>query len=474
LNVVASNKSTTILGNKNGLLKAVGVWAAGAILLFAALLWMLVTKRDLAQVASPGLFLACAVLSAVIARRAHGDLFSPVSLMALGWLGPVVLYSLDLSPTFLRRLRADTWWIIIGTLVLFNAGCFIAIGTLPTDGQSWGLEQRNKERRQTIKPKAAWRDFVLYAYFLVGLSGWIYRVWALGGLSAIVLLSDEPDFVRWQQLPRIVGQFPVLLLIVPLLCLVRLEREGFKKQPKSLWLLAAVCLATSILDTARSNIYQIVFVGILFWTLRRGKIRLKTLAAVAACCLLLFGLVSWQRANFAKGDSINRLSDEVSILRPLALPYIYLTNSLANLQLNFDEGRGTFDGGGVRTLMPVLSWLQIYKTNQVGNYVSDFPGGISLYQADLWIDFGWTGLLLGPLVLGLICGRVYRRWRLQGTSFHAMMYAVLAMAVVASGFVNWFNSSVTWFFLFLIPPALWRSQDSRVKQVHGSGEELPA
>jgi oligosaccharide repeat unit polymerase len=472
LNFVASNKSPAILRNTNWLL-AVGGCGAGAILLIAAVLWVLVTKRELTQVASPGLFLACAVLSAVIARRAHGDLFSPVVLMALGWVAPVVLYSLDLSPTFLGRLRADTWWIIIGTLVLFNAGCFIAIQPLPTHGVWRGGEKRSGERLQTSKPKEAWGDSVLYGYFVLGLSGWIYRVLALGGLSAIVLLSDEPDFVRWQQLPRIIGQLPVLLLIVPLLCLVRLERGGVKEQ-KLLWLLAAVCLATSILDTARSNFFQVVFVGILFWTLRRGKIRLKTLAAVAACCLLLFVLVSWQRANFATGDSINRVSDEVNVLRPLALPYIYLTTSLANLQPNFDEGRRTFDGGGVRTFMPILSWLQIYKPLQIGNYLSDWPGGISLYQADLWIDFGWTGLLLGPLILGLICGKVYRAWRLRGTSFHTMMYAVLAMAVIASGFVNWFNSSVTWFFLFLIPPALWRPQASRVRQAHDSGKELPA
>jgi oligosaccharide repeat unit polymerase len=472
LKVVTSIKNTTILRNTHGLVE-LGVCALAAILLLAAVLWMLATKRSLTQAASPGLFLACAISSAVIARRVYGDLLSPVVLMALGWVGPVVLYSLDLSPVYLARFRADTWWIVIGTLLLFNIGCFIATGTLPIRGPLGRQEQRSKERQRTSKPEAAWGDFALYSYFILGLSGWIYRVWALGGLSAIVLLSDEPDVVRWQELPRIVGQLPVLLLIVPLLCLARWERERFKEQ-KSLWLLAAVSLGTCLLDTARSNIYQVVFVGILFWTLRRGKIRRKSLAGVAACSLLLFVLVSWQRARFAEGDSIGRIIDDVSILRPLALPYIYLTASLANLQPNFDGGRSAFDGGGVRTFMPILSWLQIYKTNQVGNYLSDFPGGISLYQADLWIDFGWTGLLLGPLVLGLICGRVYRRWRLKGTSSHAMMYAVLATAVITSGFVNWFNSPITWFFLFLIPAALWRPQASRIKQMYGSGKELPA
>jgi len=434
---------------------------------------MLVTKRNLTQAASPGLFLACALSSAVIARRVYGDLLSPVVLMALSWVGPVVLYSLDLSPLYLARLRADTWWIVIGTLLLFNVGCFIAIGTLPMRAPLSRQEERSQEPQRTSKPEVARGDFVLYAYFILGLMGWIYRVWALGGLSAIALLSDEPDVVRWQQLPRIVGQLPVLLLIVPLLCLVRWERQGFKEQ-KSLWLLAAVSLGTSLLDTARANIYQVVFIGILFWTLRRGKIRKRNLAAVAACCLLLFVLVSWQRARFAAGDSIDRTIDEVSVLRPLALPYIYLTTSFANLQLNFDEGRRAFDGGGVRTFMPILSWLQIYKPLQIGNYVSDWPGGISLYQADLWIDFGWTGLILGPLVLGLICGKFYRNWRLRGTSFHAMMYAVVAIAVIASGFVNWFNSPVTWFFLFLIPPALWRPRTSGIKQVYGSENRLPA
>jgi len=472
LKVVTSSKNTAILRNTHGLLE-VGVCALAAILLLSAILWMLATHRNLSQAASPGLFLACAVMSAMIARRVYGDLLSPVVLMALGWVGPVVLYSLDLSPLYLTRFRPDTWWIVIGTLLLFNVGCFISIGTLPIRGPLLGQEQRSQEGQQTGKPEAAWGNFVLYAYFILGLSGWIYRVWALGGLSAIVLLSDEPDFVRWQELPRIVGQLPVLLLIVLLLCLVRCERQGFKDQ-KSLWLLAAVSLGTCLLDTARSNIYQVVFIGIMFWTLRRGKIRKKSLAAVAACCLLLFILVSWQRARFAAEDSIGRLIDEVSTLRPLALPYIYLTSSLANLQLNFDEGRNAFDGGGVRSFMPILSWLQIYKPLQSGNYLSDWPGGISLYQADLWIDFGWTGLLLGPLVLGLICGRVYRRWRLRGTSFHAMMYAVVAMAVIASGFVNWLNSPVTWFFLLLIPPALWWPQTPGIIPAHGSGKGLPA
>ncbi len=434
---------------------------------------MLVTKRSLTQAASPGMFLAYAVMSVVIARRVYGDLFSPVVLMALGWVGPVVLYSLDLSPLYLTQFRADTWWIVIGTLLLFDVGCFISIGTLPIRGPLLGQEQRSNERQQTGKPEAVWGDFVLYAYFILGLTGWLYRVWALGGLSAIALLSDEPDVVRWQELPRIVGQLPVLLLIVLLLCVVGWERQGFKNQ-KSLWLLAVISLGTCLLDTARSNIYQVVFIGILFWTLRRGKIRKKSLAAVAACCLLLFVLVTWQRARFAEGDAIERLTDEVSILKPLAMPYIYLTTSLANLQLNFDGGRNSFDGGGVRTFMPILSWLQIYKPLQNGNYLSDWPGGISLYQADLWIDFGWTGLLLGPLVLGLICGRIYCRWRLRGTSFDAMMYAVVAMAVIASGFVNWFNSPVTWFFLLLIPLALWSPLTPGIRQAHGSGKGLPA
>lgn len=451
----------------------VGVCAGVALLLLAVLVWMLITKQNFPQLASPVLFLACALLSAVTARRAHGDPFSPVVLMSLSWVGPVILYGLNLSPTFLTRFRPDTWWIVIGTLLLFNIGCFVAIGKPRTRERLDGPEQQSKECVPISKSGATWGHFILYAYFIVGLGGWIYRVWALGGLSAIVLLSDEPDVVRWQELPRIIGQLPVLLLIVPLLCLVRWERNGFKKQ-KSLWLLAAASLTTSILDTARSNIYQVVFVGILFWTLRRRKIRLKTLAVVGASCLLLFVLISWQRAIYARGDSINQLSDEVSILRPLALPYIYMTSSLANLQLNFDEGRSDFDGGGVRTFMPILSWLQIYKPNQMGDYVSDWPGGISLYQADLWIDFGWTGLLLGPFVFGLIYGRVYRAWRLRDSSFHAMIYAVLATAVIASGWVNWFNSPVTWFFLFLILPALWWPQSSRTKQAYHSGEGLPA
>jgi len=439
--------------------KALPVIAAG-ILVGVTVVLVSSNLREFSTASYLVLFVGVALFLAAVAKKKHPDALSPVMLMSVGWLVPVVLHSLDLSHVYLAQLRAETWLVIIGTFLLFNIGCFLLIGQNNTRlVQQCKIHSVAAARRNTL-PKLR-LSYFLYGYFAVGVGAWLYKVSTLGGTSSLPLLSAEPDTVRWQQPPKIVGQFPVLLLVVMLLCLVCWDERGIKDN-KRLIPIFAISLIPWALETARSSLYQVILTGMLYWALRRGRIPKKWLAVVAAGCLSFFILITTQRANRAPGFTMDLSVDAVRLPRPLAMPYMYLTESLTNLQLNLEAGRSVFEGGGVRTFAPILSWLQIRKTPQFRNYLSYWPGGISVYQADLYIDFGLAGLILGPLLIGIMCGWAYRWSRVQQTALGAMTYAVLGVCVLTSGFVNWFNSPTSLFFLILIPPALWRPGFSTV------------
>jgi oligosaccharide repeat unit polymerase len=414
------------------------------------------TRREIeiTQISWFAVFVLVVGLSTAVTKRWHGTLLFPGALMGLCWLGPMFLHLLGLSRTYLTPLENSTWIVIIGTLILFNVGALLAAGVpFPVSRAVSPIRDRGTSLAKVLG------QWAIYLYAAVGFSAWANNVVSRGGRSGLVLLSDRPDEVRWEELPKFIGQLPVLLWISMLFSLVRLENEGIKRN-KHLLILLSAGLATLILDTSRSVLYEIVITGLLFWVLRRRSVSKKVLFSLAMASFLLFVTISSQRQNLSRNYGMDTLAAGVDLPQALAFPYIYMTSSISNLQLNLTSGRQVFEGGGVRTFGPILSWLQIYKTPQFENYLTYWPGGISLYQADLYIDFGLAGLILGPVVLGVFAGCLYRRWRFRGNSFDAMMYALLAMCVAASPLVNWFRSSTTWFFLILAPPVLWLLQGS--------------
>ena len=409
---------------------------------------------DLTQGGFLALFLAVVAACTAVGWRMHRDFLSPVVLMSLGWVVPITLHTLHLSPTYLVSLRASTWLTITGTLVLFNLGSLLTAGSSSLHPPVTPRRQnRSVVRGDSGEP---WSRRVLYGYCALGLLAWLYGVWQKGGREGLAALSDRPEELRWVEPPKIVGQIPVLLSVAMLICLVRWERAGLKRE-KHVVLLFLVGLCTLMLDTARSNLYHMSMTGVIFWVLMRRTIPKKWLAGIMAACLFFFVAVAKQRTDSAP-LAARALTDFADLPEALVLPYVYLTSSITNLELNLEGGRQLLEGGGVRTFAPILSWLQIYKTPQFERYLTYWGGGISVYQADLYIDFGLAGLIFGPLVLGALCGLLYRRWRVRGSSFHAMMYAVVATAVVTSALVNWFSTPPMWFFFFLLPPALWRSR----------------
>ena len=402
------------------------------------------------------LLLVASIFQLISYKRDH-NLLSPVSLMAFAWIPTILLHDLQLSPAYLVKLDLKTWLVI---LYSFSSFCFSALVASRIVGIKIGTDIAEIFRKR-YNPTNFRR--AIYVIFGIGFIVSVYNVIMRGGIYGL------PFFVgvtaKWNYLLPIIGQFILLMDVATIWALLYLNVFGFKN---SHWLVLIIILVVlrEFLFLTRSTLFFLILLGMSMIYLFKRKYLSKRLVIIVSISIFLI----FQGVGSIIGvmDRSKALVESGKINVPfysLAYPYVYLTTAITNLQLNMHHAIAF--SHGLRTFGPLLSIIQLIQYSSFPDYVSYWGGGIVPYQGSLYLDFGFLGVIIGPIILGSLSGWLYKKSLIASNLLAIILYSIMAASIVTSSITNWFTLGRTWnialasigFFVFVDISSKIRSKD---------------
>ena len=225
-------------------------------------------------------------------------------------------------------------------------------------------------------------------------------------------------------------------------------------QPKKRWwviLLSLLIIILFILQSGRRSILIYIIPAVLYLLIKNPnsslskKANLKLLLNFIPLLVFLIYLISW--LSFQRETSFN----ETGI--------VYLGGGVAGFSARIEFidtwywGTGTIHG----LLVPVMigykylthsypTWwvnldLLVEAANEVSVGPNEYLNAFTTMFYVPYIDFGWLGVLLVPLLLGIIYGRAYKRVILHPNSLNRSIYALLIVGLVGSMYTLYFTQS---------------------------------
>jgi oligosaccharide repeat unit polymerase len=357
--------------------------------------------------------------------------------MSMAWIPTVLMHDLQLSPTYLVRLNASTWMIIIYTFAAFCLSSML-FGRIKDKQEAPAL----RARVARLLDQGAFRPAILIT-FVVGLLVFLYNVFERGGPQNLPILAGVST--KWTYLLPVVGQLVLLMDVAVLWSFLYIGAFGLRSSRWVVVPMALVALQTALL-ASRSNLFALILAGlVVVYLMRQPDVTARVPALVLAVMLAAFLIIGAATGAMERSQELVATGRIVVPHYALAHPYIYLTASITNLQLAVEQT--TTFSGGARTFGPILSMLQLADTSSFPDYPTYWGGGIVPYQGTLYLDFGYAGLMIGPIVLGALSGWLHRRTVLGPSVLHVVAYGVFASAVMTSGITNWFALGRTWIYL---------------------------
>lgn len=428
-----------------------------------------------------------AFLVVFFSRRLTGDFLSPGAIFLAAWATTAGLYALFLLP-YIRLERSSAFLIAAAAAALVVGVCV---------GQ-WAMKRREtsgKSEKQEL-PEGIDKWIALYSAL-----GWLGFLWYASLAIGIFGLSGVRHGwqIRWALSTRIIPSGFLFLeffcIISPVVTLASLL--GGARIKRSVVVGSASCLLPLWLTTDRTQFFIFVLTGMWIYLMRFGpELRLgRYLAVIALCCglLILNFLVvgrwvgktpenlgarldverlipsraeSGVPAGVQVGRGVPRVSpldtaiDYVrrrggSAVQRLSTLYVYATCSYPAIsELLQDEPSRTW---GRRTFFPVFRLLQKLRL-----YSAELPDAIPPFRRiskeaalatnaysflrDPFLDFGTAGVVLFPLLIGLIAGVLYGRVRVRRSQSVALIWlGLLCMGLSLSVLFNKFNDTATWY-----------------------------
>jgi len=393
---------------------------------------------DILSVSATLVFFALAFMFCWISYKYTQTVLSPIILMTIAWTPIIFLHDLQLSPAFLQKLSLQTWSVIIYTYVSFCIGCLVWLKRTrrKTNGVSGDISKLAGITNRFHL------TLVLYIFFGIGLLLFVYNVIMRGGVYSLPFFAGVSS--KWTFLLPIIGQFFLLMEVSSIWSFLYISVYGIKRSIIPI-LMIIIMIAANFLLTFRSNIFSVIITGnvLLLLVNRRRRISPSQIAFTVLMMFLIFqAIVSISGQNERIEFLVN--SGQVTTPYIFVYPYMYLTSSITNLQLNMQTQIFT---GGTRTFGALLSILQITQISALPDYISLWGGGIVPYQGTLFLDFGYWGIIFGPFILGLLSGLSFGRFTRYSGWLDAVLYSVIASSILTSAITNWFVLGRTWLYV---------------------------
>ncbi len=387
-----------------------------------------------------------ALAGLVLSKRLLGDFFSPPAVYNFFWA--FALGCLELGLVSYDPLRAPVWNVMLLAYLGFMGGC-AAVWLYAASKSHWlraepALDHIDKQRLERA----------LIFLFLLGVFGFAVQLVHLQAQIGLSAFLSSPQLAReaYSNI-KYLGFFNLLNVANFALALMYLLL--YKKPSKWVLLIMLWAIATTLVTTDRTRFFYMVIWSFFLavYLFRRVNITPKMIAGLCVTIISLFGfflLVAKIYKKQAYDDNMEFVNapPEYSALID---PYIYLTGSFPVLQAFLNDQHTL--AYGKHTLSPIVTVLETavpdFAREELAGKFYRVPIELNActYLEPFYKDFGTVGVLLGPLVLGVVCMWAYMAMRQRKTLFTAYLAAILSFCVTISIFVNHFSQIATWFFI---------------------------
>jgi oligosaccharide repeat unit polymerase len=393
---------------------------------------------------------ALAALAVWTSNRCFAHLVSPFSVYYGAWFASLALYGagwIAYTP-----VRASTWMLIALSLVAFGTGW--SIPYLAWDARCVrGSVELGRGISEARLYRAIRFCFVLGA---IGLATFLYSVHSTLGLAAYV---EAPHEIRQAmaaggEVSEGIKPFNWLNVSNVVLASLYLFALGGRRRLK-VWSMLGFSVAAVLLMEDRTRFfYATLWAG--FMLSYSMKLQMKKIIAglgiVAAILLAQFIAVAAWLGKVAENSPVLMESAHAgSATLALLPPYMYATSSFPALQAYLDSApRATH---GAMTFYPVFKLLKLVDPTLespaiVADFVSiPFEANTFTWLHQFYTDFGVAGVLMGPLLVGLLASALYFHMLRTRNFYSTYATALLCFCLTLSIMVNHLTQGPAWFFL---------------------------
>ncbi|MDJ0837628.1 MAG: O-antigen polymerase [Acidobacteriota bacterium] len=390
------------------------------------------------------LILAAAGL--VLSKRLLGDYFSPPAVYNFFWAFSLGMLSLEMVA--FDPLRGGVWEVIGISWLMFMGGSFavLAYGLVRP---AWANAPPRFEHLDRTRFERA-----LKVLFAIGILGFLIQVVNLQMSLGFGAFLTDPQMVREQHSNvKYLGFFNILN--VANFALGTAYLALYKKPRKWVYLILIWAIMTTLVTTDRTRFFYMVIWGffVLVYMQRRVNLEPRMIMAGVGTLLVLLGFFV-VIAKVYKKEAFDDNMEFVRVPREYAAlvdPYIYLTGSYPVLQAFLEDKHEHTHG--MYTFGPVVKFIElvtpeIERAELVGKfYRVPIELNACTYLEPFYKDFGFLGIVLCPLFLGVLCTWSYLAMRQRKTLFSVFFTSLLSFCVTISIFVNHFTQIATWYFV---------------------------
>jgi oligosaccharide repeat unit polymerase len=393
---------------------------------------------------------ALAMLAVWISHRRFAHPVSPFSAYYVAWFLSLALYGagwIAYTP-----VRASTWMLIALSLAAFGAGW--SIPYLAWDAR--GVRDAAELCRAISEEKLYQAIRFCFLLGAIGLAVFLYSVHSTLGLAEYI---EAPHEIR--QAMAAGGEVnegikPFNWLNVSNVVLASLYLFALHGRRRlQVWFVLGFSVAAVLLMEDRTRFfYATLWAGFLlsFSMKMQAKKIFAGLGVVSLLLLAQFVAVAAWLGKVAENSPVLMESAHAGgASLALLPPYMYATSSFPALQAYLDTApRATH---GAMTFYPLFKLLKLVDPTLespaiVADFVSvPFEANTFTWLHQFYTDFGVAGVLIGPLLAGLLASALYFHMLRTRTFYSTYATALLCFCLTLSILVNHLTQGPAWFFL---------------------------
>jgi oligosaccharide repeat unit polymerase len=409
-------------------------------------------------------------------RKLFKDVLSPFNCLLIGWVGPLLLKTLNLST--LER----PWSFELVVLTAWVTFALIVTSLLPA--LSRGNVQFSSRQHLFAEIIPLMRNgmfrLLLIASFGVGFAGYVYTEFYTNeiGIPLIAYLQDPSlsrstiPYWQWGKGDRLAILVVPLFVVVPMLYMV--ARTGRRRVEKLFYLfLAAVYPIGTLLKMSRIDfvniITSIVFVEYYYRafllpeksSLRQKFVKYWRQLVLAIVVIAVGWILSTTYMNLRTGVTMGsdymtkRLGIEIDLPEPASSFVVHLYSYVAMPFENFANFYNSYSGGykpGIGFFRPVLSLIAQGRVADEMLRSVDFnlqllPVNTYPFITLIYAELGMLGFLVSPIVYGLFVNGLYIRFRRRPNFPNFFVYVICPFAWL--WMFSWPVFTVLTFYLYM-------------------------
>ncbi|MBF0502403.1 MAG: oligosaccharide repeat unit polymerase [Candidatus Riflebacteria bacterium] len=404
-----------------------------------------------------------AAIGVFLSRIASGLWLNPFTVFVSSWL-PMLLVNISGWVTF---NPLDNGFLLLAgsSIVAFFLGCISGsskslfssdLSTFPKPANTMTVHPLRFLRLLHITGVIALTGFLGFTAAAIWQIGWRGLLLNPGVLRTAMALDTFVDPLKMLNYANLV--FPVLVVIG------HVTQGGLSRR---WWLLAAFSAATNVLSTGRTKVFWVGLWMLFTFLISRHRLSTRRIILfpiiIGIILMITFsGMAVWIGKVFSPQEISLYASESPEIFTPTISYFYYLGTNLPYLQEVVAEGMTTELplGNSLLPFYKTLALLPFDPPLPVPSEILEFKPLPRIANTGTWLvqwyrDFGLSGLVLMPFLVGLVISRFISRDYLPANDPLRLYLGGLLLYFVWAGFQgNKFISTPTWIFVLLGCPAM--------------------